>query len=111
MTGQDLKRAMSERRMQLRNTGWLLYKDIRLNLKPINHNRVCTPESDCQWEDIDECIDLEDAEEKDSEMLKGLGEEVPEQTKVGGLVWNRKTAEKRDRQGEGEKERDAQYRC
>ena len=50
------------------------------------------PEPDSQWQDIDECIDLEDTEEKDSKVLKGLGEEVPEQTKVGRLVWDSKTA-------------------
>ena len=51
------------------------------------------PESDSQWQDVDECIDLEDTEKEDSEVLKGLGEEVPEQTKVGGLVRDRKTAD------------------
>ena len=49
------------------------------------------PESDSQWQDVDECIDLEDTEKEDSKVLKGLGEEVPEQTKVGGLVRDRKT--------------------
>ena len=65
---------------------------VKIYSTQYNNKMVHIPESDCQWEDIDECIDLEDTEEKDSEMLKGLGEEVPEQTKVGGLVWNRKTA-------------------
>ena len=51
------------------------------------------PESDSQWEDVDECIDLEDTEKEDSKVLKGLSEEVPEQTKVGGLVWDRKTVD------------------
>ena len=44
------------------------------------------PESNSEWQNIDECIDLEDAEEEDSEVLKCLGEEVPEETKVGRLV-------------------------
>jgi hypothetical protein len=35
------------------------------------------PESDSQWQDVDECIDLEDTEKEDSEVLKGLSEEVP----------------------------------
>ena len=48
------------------------------------------PESDGEWEDVDECIDLEDAEEEDSKMLKRLSEEIPEEAKVGGLVWNTK---------------------
>ena len=46
------------------------------------------PESNCQRQDIDECIDLEDTEEKHSEVFKGLSEEVPEETKIGSLVWN-----------------------
>ena len=49
------------------------------------------PESDCEWDDVDESIDLEDTEEENSEVLKCLGEEVPEQAKVGGLVRNSKT--------------------
>ena len=52
------------------------------------------PESDSQWKDVDECIDLEDTEKEDSKVLKGFSEEVPEQTKVGGLVWNSQATEK-----------------
>ena len=50
------------------------------------------PESYRQWQDIDECIDLEDTEEEYSEVLKGFGEEVPEETKVGRLVRYSKAA-------------------
>ena len=46
----------------------------------------------CQWQDIDECIDLEDTEEEDSELLKGFGEEVPEETEVRRLVRYSKAA-------------------
>ena len=36
---------------------------------------------------------MEDTEKEDSEVLKGLSEEVPKQAKVGGLVRDRKTAD------------------
>ena len=56
-----------------------------MTIKCVNY---AVPESNSEWQDIDECIDLEDAEEEDSEVLKCLGEEVPEETKVGGLIWH-----------------------
>ena len=60
----------------------------------VNHTTtlIFIPESDSQWQDADECIDLEDTEKEDSEVLKGLSEEVPKQAKVGGLVRDRKTS-------------------
>ena len=67
---------------------------FKLSSKPHKSSHSCIPESNSQWEDVDECIDLEDTEKENSKVLKGLGEEVPEQTKVGGLVRDRKTANK-----------------
>ena len=53
-----------------------------------------SPKSDGEWQDVDEGIDLEDAEEEHSEVLKGLCEEVPEQTHIGGLIWDCQAGER-----------------
>ncbi len=55
-------------------------------------NKHNIPESYCEWEDVDEGIDLEDAEEENSEVLKRLSEEIPEKAKVRSLVRNTKAA-------------------
>ena len=45
------------------------------------------PESHRERKDVDEGIDLEHTQEEDTEVLKGLSEEVPEETNVGSEVW------------------------
>ena len=37
-----------------------------------------SPKPDSEWQNVDKGIDLEDTEEKYSEMLKSLRKEVPE---------------------------------
>ena len=49
------------------------------------------PKPDCEWQDVDEGVDLEHTQEKHSEVLKGLREEIPEQPQVGSLVRDTKT--------------------
>lgn len=50
------------------------------------------PESDCEWKDVDEGIDLEHAEEEHSEVFECFGEEVPEEAKIRSLVWDTQAA-------------------
>lgn len=49
---------------------------------------LSSPESEGEREDVDEGVDLEDTEEEDAEVLKGLREEIPEETNVRGEVGN-----------------------
>ena len=44
------------------------------------------PESHGEWEDVDEGIDLEHAEEEDTKVLKCFCEEIPEEASVWCLV-------------------------
>ena len=55
------------------------------------HTVPPTPESDAEGEDVDERVDLKHAEEEDSEVLKGLSEEIPEEAHIGSEVWHRQT--------------------
>lgn len=51
-----------------------LYMHVLIN--PLTN----VPESNGEWQDIYESIDLEDAEKEYSKMLECLSEEVPEET-------------------------------
>ena len=48
------------------------------------------PKPDCEWQDVDEGVDLKHTQEKHSEVLKGLRKEIPEQPQVGSLVGDTK---------------------
>ena len=60
-----------------------MVKDMHSNFLTLFH----VPESDCEWKDIDESIDLEHTEEEDAEMFKSLSEEIPEEAYIGCKVW------------------------
>lgn len=49
-------------------------------------------EFDGQRDGVEENIDLEDTEEEEAEVLKHLGEEIPEEAYVWGQVWHREAA-------------------
>ena len=51
------------------------------------------PESHRERKDVDEGIDLEHTQEEDTEVLKSLSEEVPEETNVGSEVWYSQSVE------------------
>lgn len=50
-------------------------------------------EFDGKRDGVKKDIDLEDADEKETEVLKHLCEEVPEESDVWSEVWNRKSVE------------------
>lgn len=50
-------------------------------------------EFDGERDGVKEHIDLEDADEEETEVLKHLRKEVPEESDVWSQVWNRKSAE------------------
>ena len=51
-------------------------------------------ESDGQWNCVDESVDLEHADEEDTEVLKHLCEEIPKHTYVWSMIWDTKTEAK-----------------
>ena len=51
--------------------------------------RTYSLESDTQWNGHDECIDLKHTQEEQSEVVKHLCEEVPEEAVVWGQIWNK----------------------
>lgn len=50
-------------------------------------------EFDGEWDGVKKDIDLKDAAEEETEMLKHLCKEVPEESDVWSQVWNRKSVE------------------
>ena len=51
-------------------------------------------EFDGEWEGVEEHVDLEDAEEEETEVIEHLSEEIPEETDVRGQVRYRQTGER-----------------